>query len=72
MIYEFYLKKKLNKMHGNVPLFLPQANGNKCSHQPTSPHFRVTRPQHRTPVGIPGMAEPGGLPSMGSHRVRHG
>ena len=23
------------------------------------------------PWRIPGMAEPGGLPSMGSHRVRH-
>ena len=22
-------------------------------------------------LGIPGMREPGGLPSMGSHRVRH-
>ena len=44
-------------MHGNVPLFLPQTNGNKCSHQPTSLHFRVTRPGHPTPVFLPGESQ---------------
>ena len=32
-------------------------------------HWR--RKWQPTPVGIPGTGEPGGLPSVGSHRVGH-
>ena len=44
-------------------------------------HFDVGRPRsvravehairNNTPIFIPGTGEPGGLPSIGSHRVRH-
>ena len=48
----------------------------RLSHFPFTFHFHALKKEMATHSGvlawrIPGTEEPGGLPSMGSHRVRH-
>ena len=43
----------------------------KAFYQPIKPFILLSVEMQRITSRIPGMAEPGGLPSMGSHRVGH-
>ena len=52
---------------GNIDVFIPSY----APMQVTLMYLEMATPSSVLAWRIPGMVEPGGLPSMGLHRVRH-